>query len=144
MKRTEKKYLFISVRPEFAERIITMQKKIELRKVRPNVNPGDSVIIYASAPVKSVLAIARIKSIHEYSPNEMWMRYSPVLGIDKGRYDKYYQGQERAIGIEMDSVKPISPISLNQLRSKYPFFQPPQIYRYIYRHQIELEGIMNV
>lgn len=141
MKRTDKKYLFISVRPEFAERIITKQKKIELRKVRPNVSPGDSIIIYASAPVKSVLAIARIKSIHEYSPDEMWMRYNPVLGIDKCRYDKYYQGQERAIGIEMESVKAISPITLNQLKSIYPFFQPPQIYRYIYRHQIDLERL---
>jgi predicted transcriptional regulator len=61
----------------------------------------------------------------------MWARYSPLLGIDKQRFDNYYDGKEKAIGIEMYKIRRISPIHLKILRNFTPHFQPPQVYRYI-------------
>lgn len=131
------KYLFVSIKPEFAEKILSKEKSIELRKVRPHVKPGDYVIIYASAPKMGVVGIARVKRIIESSPQEMWDRYSPVLGIDKQRYDEYYRGLKRAIGIELDSVRSLSsPITLKELRDVDASFHPPQIYRYVTSEQI--------
>lgn len=131
------KYLFVSIKPEFAEKILSKEKSIELRKVRPHVKTGDYVIIYASAPTMGVVGIARVKQIIEVSPQEMWEQYSQVLGIDKHRYDEYYAGMARAIGIELDSVRALSsPITLNELRAVDAFFHPPQIYRYVTSEQI--------
>ena len=59
------KYLFVSIKPEFTEKILSKEKSIELRKVRPHVVSGDYVIIYASAPVMGVVGIARVKHIIE-------------------------------------------------------------------------------
>ena len=58
MERTKikRKYLFIAVKPEYANKLISGKKDIELRKMKPNVQPGDYVIIYASAPVKVLLS----------------------------------------------------------------------------------------
>ena len=47
MERTKviHKYLFIAVKPEYANKLISGKKDIELRKMKPNILPGDYVII---------------------------------------------------------------------------------------------------
>ena len=126
-----KKHLFISVKPEFAKKIIAKEKKIELRKVKPHVEIGDYVIIYASSPMKSVIGFGMVQQLIETTPEKMWGKYSSILGIDKSRFDEYYEGKERAIGIKIKEIQQITPIHLEDLRSVTPNFQPPQVYRYV-------------
>jgi predicted transcriptional regulator len=129
-KNKNEKHLFISVKPEFAEKIISKEKKIELRTVKPNVEAGSYIIIYASSPVKSVIGFGIIQQIIETTPREMWVNYSNLLGIDRSRFDEYYNGKQKAIGIKIKEVQEITPMHLNDLRGIFPDFQPPQIYRY--------------
>lgn len=131
METDNKKYLFISVKPEFADKIIRKEKIIELRKIKPHVKIGDNIIIYASSPCKAVVGYGTIKQIIEISPDQMWIEYSDLLGIDKERYDEYYKEKERAVGIEIDNITKINPISLKELRVLDSNFHPPQIYRYV-------------
>lgn len=126
-----KKYLFISVKPEFAEKILTKEKSIELRKIKPHVKVGDYIIIYASSPIKSVVGFGVIRQIIETTPEKMWNEFSDSLGIDKLRYDNYYKGKEKAIGIEIEGIKKLSPVTLDNLRTIDSSFHPPQIYRYV-------------
>ncbi|WP_159517943.1 hypothetical protein [Sunxiuqinia indica] len=126
-----KKYLFISVKPEFAEKILTKEKSIELRKIKPHVKVGDYIIIYASSPIKSVVGFGVIRQIIETTPEKMWNEFSDSLGIDKLRYDNYYKGKEKAIGIDIEGIKKLSPVTLDNLRTIDSSFHPPQIYRYV-------------
>lgn len=66
----------------------------------------------------------------------MWYWYSPFLGIDKVRFDDYYQDKTKAIGIEIEAIKQVTPISLKSLRTIDPNFHPPQVYRYVTNEQI--------
>jgi predicted transcriptional regulator len=125
------KYLFISVKPEFVDKIINAEKTIELRKLRPNVELGDYIIIYASAPRKSVVAFGIIKNVIEMAPNKMWDKFSKVLGVDKQRFDDYFYGKLNAIGIELSKIVKIDPVHLSDIRNIDPKFHPPQIYKYI-------------
>jgi predicted transcriptional regulator len=125
------KYLFISVKPEFAEKIVNNEKTIELRTLKPNVAIGDYIIIYASSPQKSVVAFSIIKNIIKTTPKKMWNKFSKNLGIDKQRFDNYFEGKLNAIGIEFGAINKINPIHLNDLRNIDPQFHPPQIYKYI-------------
>ena len=125
------KYLFIAVKPEYANKLISGKKDIELRKMKPNVQPGDYVIIYASAPVKAVVGFGKVKKIIECTPKCLWERYSNRLGINEQSYFSYYDGYHKAIGIEFDMIKSVMPIGLEELRRVDPNFQPPQIYRYV-------------
>ena len=131
MESEYKKYLFISVKPEFANKIIKKEKSIELRKIKPNVKIGDYIIIYASSPCKTVVGYGTIKKVIEKKPEQLWNEYSNMLGIDKKRYDEYYKDRDRAIGIEIFNITKIKPISLNELRMLDSDFHPPQIYRYV-------------
>ena len=125
------KYLFIAVKPEYANKLISGKKDIELRKMKPNVQPGDYVIIYASAPVKAVVGFGKVKTIIECTPKCLWERYSNRLGINEQSYFSYYDGYHKAIGIEFDMIKSVMSIGLEELRKVDPCFQPPQIYRYV-------------
>lgn len=127
-----KKYLFISVKPEFANKIVEREKTIELRKVKPHVREGDYVIIYASSPVMAVIGFGTIKEVIDTTPEQMWEDNSALLGIEKLRFDEYYTGQKRSVGIVIDNIRKVSPIiRLNDIRNLIPSFHPPQIYRYI-------------
>ena len=139
MERTKikHKYLFIAVKPEYANKLISGKKDIELRKMKPNVQPGDYVIIYASAPVKAVLGFGKVKTIIECTPKCLWESYSNRLGINEQSYLSYYDGYHKAIGIEFDMIKSVMPIELEELRRVDPNFQPPQIYRYITNEDID-------
>lgn len=130
------KYLFIAVKPEYAKKLITGQKDIELRKTKPKVQSGDYVIIYASAPAKAVLGFGIVKKIIECAPQEMWKQYSERLGINYDGFLSYYQNSDKSIGIEFERIKAIPPISLAELRRVDPNFHPPQIYRYITNEEI--------
>lgn len=131
-----KKYLLISVKPEFAGKIISKEKCIELRKVKPHVQSGDYIIIYASSPVKCVVGWGVVKRIIEEHPLKIWEHYSDKLGIDRGRFDDYYINCERSIGIEIESIHKLTPISLSKLRTLDAKFHPPQTYRYVSNIQI--------
>ena len=135
MKQT--KYLFLSIKPEFANKIIAKEKTIELRKVRPHVNQGDYVVIYASSPTMSVVGFGQIKQIIEMFPDDMWNTYSSKLGIDRTRFDIYFQDKDKAVGIEFESIKKVQPvITLDKIREVDQTFCPPQSYRYVSNGQI--------
>ncbi len=138
MERTKiaHKYLFISVKPEYAKKLVSGQKDIELRKIKPHVQQGDYVIIYASAPIKAILGMGKIKSIIECSPSFLWENYSERLGITRTNYFSYYDGHQKSVGIELEMIKPIIPIELVELKQIDPNFHPPQIYRYITNEDI--------
>lgn len=130
------KYLFIAVKPEYAKKLISGEKDIELRKTKPHVQAGDYAIIYASAPAKVVLGYGKIKRIILCSPQEMWANFSTRLGIKEQDFLVYYSGSDKSVGIEFEMIKSINPISLDELRRVDPSFHPPQIYRYVSNEEI--------
>lgn len=137
------KYLFIAVKPEYANKLISGEKDIELRKTKPHVQAGDYAIIYASAPAKVVLGYGKIKRIILCTPQEMWDNYYTRLGIKEQDFLMYYDSSNKSVGIEFEMIKSINPISLDVLRRIAPGFHPPQIYRYVTNEQIRKVLIMN-
>ena len=137
------KYLFIAVKPEFANKLVSGEKDIELRKTKPHVQAGDYAIIYASAPAKVVLGYGKIKRIILCSPQEMWANFSSRLGIKEQDYLMYYKNSNKSVGIEFEMIKPINPISLAELRRVDPNFHPPQIYRYVTNEEIHKVLVIN-
>jgi predicted transcriptional regulator len=126
-----KKYLFISVKEEYTNRIFDGTKKIELRKAKPNVTPGDHIIIYCTSPIKAIVGVATVKEIIAYSPQRMWKIHSKDLGISKSAYLKYYGNSERAIGIVLSEVEKLNyTICLSLIKEQLPSFTPPQTYKY--------------
>ena len=127
-----KRALFISVKPEYAGRILEGSKRVELRRTLPRVEPNDEVLIYSSSPQMELVARARIGSVETASPTSMWTRVRDDAGVTRAEYRAYFSGASKAVAIWLTDVTPLSkPVSLRELRKKWPGFRPPQGYRYV-------------
>ena len=125
--------LILSIKPKYADKILNGSKTIELRKSLPKkVGKGSPLLIYVTTPKKSIQAICEIDDIVDSTPNELWEIVKEKAGISKKEYNSYYSTNKRASAIFLRNVEPFEiPISLSQIRSKFPNFSPPQTFKYI-------------
>jgi predicted transcriptional regulator len=126
--------LLISVKPEFAEKIINGEKTIELRKSAPKkVRKENYILIYVTSPIKELWGICKISEILKDSPNKFWDNYGSKTGITEEQFKLYFKTNKKAFGIELKEVRNFSKhsIDLQNLRKAFPKFMPPQTYAYI-------------
>jgi predicted transcriptional regulator len=112
------------------------EKTVELRRLKPRVRPGDTVLVYISSPVKALAGTFEVSELEEGSPKGMWPTVKDRAGVTKKEFDQYYEGAERAFGIGVQSAKRMEPLPLAHLRKKISNFHPPQSYRYLTTHQM--------
>ena len=133
----DKKFLVISIKPEYAEKIFSGNKTIELRKAMPKVNKGDKIVIYVTDPVKAIWGIGIIDSVVEGSPNVIWKAYNTKTGISRKTFFNYYSNTYRAVGIIIsDILKFDEEVKLCDIKKQFPSFSPPQTFKYYTKRQL--------
>lgn len=133
-----RKIVVISIKPEFANLIFEGLKKIELRKSSPSVSTDDLVIVYSTSPEMAIIGICKVNKVIKATPNEIWSKYHEILGIDKTRFFQYYHDTNTAVGIFLDNTRRLKyKIPLNQIKAIFPFFSPPQTFKYYSRSFIK-------
>lgn len=129
--RTDDRPLLMSLRPRFAQAILNGTKTVELRRTRVAALPGTLVIIYASAPVMSVVGLATLAAVDTARPTTLWRRHRRDLGITRAEFDAYLTGAETATCLTISAPQELpNPYPLTWLRG-HAHFQPPQSYRYL-------------
>lgn len=124
--------LFLSIHPEHVKAIIEGRKTVELRKRKPSIEPGFSVVIYATTPKCQVVAIAIVDDIQVGKPSDIWRDCGKLAEVSEKAFDDYYDGAEKAVGIHLSNIAVLKkPVSLRELRQRWDGFQPPQQYRYL-------------
>lgn len=123
--------LLLSLRPKFAEAIMRGRKTIELRRTRPRLAPGSKVLLYASAPRMAIVARARVASIVEDKPANIWRDHQAEVGISGPDFNRYFEGAHTAYGLLLEDVTPLEPLPLAAMRALG--VEPPQSWRYVER-----------
>lgn len=117
----------LSIKPEFAYRILAQTKSIELRRSAMGLAKDDIVLFYISAPDQCLGGWFRIAEIEVRGVEDMWNRHHEQLGIDYNRYLSYFEGVAMATGLHVGELYPLDPvIPLQQIRELIPDFVPPQ------------------
>src|SRR5688572_8568062 len=98
------KVLLISVKPEFAEKILNGSKTIELRKCSPSTSVGDLVILYSTVPERAIVGTCIVKEIIKKAPAQLWRSHRRFMGIDRKRYFEYFKDSNTAVGIVLTSI----------------------------------------
>ncbi|MHA1812007.1 MAG: ASCH domain-containing protein [Candidatus Thorarchaeota archaeon] len=130
--------LLLSVQPRYAERILDGEKTVELRKVRPNVKPGDAVILYVSSPIKEIKAVATVEEVTSAHPNQLWERIADDAGVSSCEFFEYFADKEVGHAIRFGKLRALDrPIALSKLRSCWPNFHPPQVHLYITEEKLK-------
>jgi len=124
--------LLISVRPRFAAKILSGEKTVELRRVRPRIGAGDCVLIYVSSPVKALAARFVVAEVIQASPSRLWRETQSEAAVTSREFKAYFAGVSTAYAISLKQGQLLrSPVSLDAIRHAWPEFRPPQSYRYL-------------
>ncbi len=115
--------VLMSIRPGYAEAILSGAKTFELRRRRPSFAPGSRVVVYSSSPDQRLLGTFEAGEIHEQSPSKLWRIVSQAAGISRKDFDAYFAGCEVGYAIEVRSPTRLDPEPLR--------FRPPQSYLFL-------------
>lgn len=134
---TDPPTLFLSLRPRFAELLLSGHKSVELRRVRPAVSEGTPVLLYASSPQMTLIGRAQVAGVEVGPTAQIWRAHGPHTGITRKEYDNYFSGLEHAVAIKLVNIHRLQkPRPLTDLRQRLAGFQPPQSYRYLDSAQV--------
>lgn len=124
--------LLVSVKPVYADLLLSGAKTVELRRVRPNVEPGCLVLLYASSPQMEMVATAQVATIASGGIDAIWRRHGEETGLDRLAYDRYFTGTRVAVAISLVDIQALRHgVPLAELRRRVSGFRPPQSFRYL-------------
>ena len=126
----------ISLKPQYAELILSGEKTVELRNRVVRMEPGTVIWIYATKPVGGIVALAELDSVVHGNPAEIWVRYEREMCIDRDHFDSYINNRESVSALILSSVRTLKrSVTLDWIRRSIGSFQPPQFY-----YRLSLDG----
>lgn len=123
--------VLLSIKPEFADRILTGEKRYEFRRsIFKDPQKVDTVFMYASLPVQRIVGMFTFSGVIEEHPEALWDNYGSESGMkDKKRFLGYFDGKESGYAIEIEQAHelgdPVDPKTLIE------GFRPPVSFQYV-------------
>lgn len=115
----EDKNIILSIRPIFAEKILSGEKKYEYRK-RLCAKKVSKIYIYETAPVKKITGEVEVIKKLKMKKEKLWKQTQKSSGISKEFYGKYFEKQEYACAYELGESKKYSdPVTLESIGVNY-------------------------
>jgi predicted transcriptional regulator len=110
----------LAVKPVYADAIVEGRKRVEFRKTRFR-RRVTHVAIYASTPVKRIIAIVRITACEEAPPQHLWRRHHAIGAISSDAFNAYYADVDAGIALHIDEVYALpEPVPLSTIRVRAP------------------------
>lgn len=126
-RETHSRVALLAIKPQYAEQIMSRRKKVEFRKVGFGASV-DTVVVYASSPVKKIVGWFTVSYVDEDDPSLLWSRHRSYGGITRDDFDEYYLERDRGIAIGVEAVVRLEePLPLRTLGD----IVPPQSFRYL-------------
>lgn len=88
--------ILLSIKPEYAHKILNGTKKYEFRKHLPKKNV-DKIIIYSTSPERIVVGEVHVIDILIGSPSAVWEKSKSNAGLSREKYRKYFKGCKTAV-----------------------------------------------
>ena len=119
--------ILLSIKPEYAERILEGTKQFEFRK-RLATKPVGKIIIYETVPTMRIVGEAAVIETISESPDSLWERTKTQAGISFSKFKDYFMGYDTANAYRLgEVVKYSTPKKL----ADYNIQHPPQSFVYV-------------
>ncbi len=120
--------VLLSIKPEFAEKIFSGEKKFEFRRSMFKKNNITRVIVYVTRPIKMVVGEFEIEEIIQDDIDSLWGKTCMVSGITKEHFYNYFKNKEVGFAIKIKSYKKYNkPMCIKE----HYGVLPPQSFAYI-------------
>lgn len=121
--------LLLSIKPCYADAIFARKKRVELRRVKPRVGPGDLVLVYVTSPRSALEGAFEVERVLSERPSTLWKHVEQHAGLNRQEFDDYFDGRNVAYAIVVRRVWRLSPVTLSAMRKAK--IRPPQSYHYL-------------
>lgn len=126
--------IILSIHPKHIEKILSGEKRYEYRKHIPT--DIQYIVVYATAPIKMIVAFIEIDSVIKGTPKAIWKRTRNHAGISEDFFMHYFADHQNSYAIKFKTVhKLLFPKPLSDLEST---ICAPQSYTYLNEPTIEL------
>ena|ERR1044072_2037334 len=119
--------VLLSIKPKYANAILTGEKKVEFRKALFK-NDVKRVYIYSSAPEQKIIGYFTIDEIVSASPKKLWKEFNPVGVINEEEFFDYFADKSIGYSIKIKKVKKFS--KFIDPKKVFDNFFPPQSFMY--------------
>lgn len=121
-----RKTIVISIHPVHLLKILKREKIFEYRRLAAK-SDIDSILIYETAPVSKIVALAYVKEVISLPLAQLWENTKDGGGIDEAFFYSYFHGKKIGYAYKIDKVLPLErPLSLSQIGLE----AAPQSYAY--------------
>lgn len=122
--------VLISVHPFYAAEIAAGRKKVEFRR-RWSSKPTDVLVVYATAPIKTIVAVAEISEVRRAGNAQLWEICKSFGGaIKRARLREYMHDLDQGVAILLGKLA-VPKIGISPQEAFGASFVPPQSYRYL-------------
>jgi predicted transcriptional regulator len=124
--------ILVSIRPTYANKILSGQKTVELRRKFPHLSAiGVTALIYSTSPVQAIVGYARIKDVLHLPIPQIWREHGDAAGIAKRDFDAYFEGVDYGFAILLEDARTLKhQLRAVELQNELGFV-PPQSFRYV-------------
>jgi predicted transcriptional regulator len=121
--------VLLSIKPEYAEKILNGTKRFEYRKAAPRNQAVRTMVLYATQPIGKVVGEVEIAGVLREGPDVLWEQTSKASGITRAFFDAYFSGRELAVAIAVCRPRRYAkPIDLEAVSGSPT---PPQSFQYL-------------
>ena len=123
--------VLLSIKPRFADKILTGEKRYEFRKTRlSKADNGSTVYLYSTSPVQRIVGHFTISEMISSYPKDLWDQFGNHSGIkDQETFLQYFDGADLGYAIGIDHFRqlddPVDPWEF------FEDFRPPVSFQYV-------------
>ncbi len=96
--------ILLSIKPEFADKIMSGKKKFEYITHVPS-RPINSIVIYSTFPVGKIIGEVEVIDTISGAPSSLWEATKVESGISRSEYREYFKGRKRAYAFKLGQIK---------------------------------------
>ena len=97
--------ILLSIKPRYVEEILAGRKQVEYRKRIPQEDGVTQVLIYASHPMKKVVAEFTVGEYITDTPERLWELTHKIGGITKESFDDYFDGKDVGYAYRIENLQ---------------------------------------
>jgi predicted transcriptional regulator len=118
----------LSIKPEFAKKIFSGEKKFEFRRTIFKNLTVKTVLVYVSSPVQKIIGEFEIEHILNHDIRTLWSKTKEHSGIPKEYFLEYFVDKKYGYAIKIRKTKKYKkPLCI---RNDFNLF-PPQSFLYL-------------
>lgn len=135
--------VLMSIKAKYAEKVLSGEKRVEVRKKFSKKWSGHKVSLYASRPKSSLVGQALISKVIIAKPNTVWDKFGDQIGCTKEEFKRYVGSVSEVYAVVLEHVTPyrnsiplkeVSNLTKKQLR-------PPQNYYNLDQNRDWIEAV---